>query len=139
MEKLAHKIQSAEKALVALNEVLDFGSNVVFRDAAIHRFEFTVEAVWKALKLYLQDQEGVMANSPKAVFREALVVGLINEEETKEFLGMIEARNSTDHTYNEVLALTIAKEIPKYYGLMMRLMEVIKKTYFVGVLPSIKD
>jgi hypothetical protein len=77
MEKLAHKTQSAEKALAALNEVLDFGSNAVFRDAAIQRFEFTVEAVWKALKLYLQDQEGVMANSPKAVFREALFIPIM--------------------------------------------------------------
>ncbi|MFZ3102785.1 MAG: hypothetical protein WA131_10155 [Desulfitobacteriaceae bacterium] len=49
MEKLAHKIQSAEKALATLNEVLDFGENAVFKDAAILRFEFTVEAVWKVL------------------------------------------------------------------------------------------
>lgn len=136
MEKLALKIQSAEKALKALQEVLDFGNNAVLRDAAIQRFEFTVEAVWKALKLYLQDQEGVMANSPKAVFREALVVGLINEEETIEFLGMIEARNSTVHTYNETLAMAIAKEIPKYYGLMLKLMVAIKETHSAGGLPS---
>lgn len=126
MEKLAHKIQSAEKALATLKEVLDFGTSAVIRDAAIQRFEFTVEASWKALKQYLQDQEGIVANSPKAAFREALVVGLINEEETREFLGMIEARNSTVHTYNEELALAIAKEIPKYYYLMMKLIAVMK-------------
>lgn len=123
MDKLTHKLQSARKALSALSEVLDFGENAVLRDAAIQRFEFTVEAVWKALKLYLLEHEGIVANSPKAVFREAFTVGLINEEETREFLGMVEARNNTVHTYNEKLALAIAKEIPGYYRLMKKLLD----------------
>lgn len=125
MEKLELKIQSAHKALLTLNEVLNFGENAVFRDAAIQRFEFTVEAVWKALKLYLQEKEGIIANSPKSVFREAFSIRLITAEETKEFLGMIEARNLTVHTYNEELALKIAKEIPRYYQLMLKLVEII--------------
>ena len=34
---------------------------------------------------------------------------------------MVEARNSTVHTYNEVLAIEIAKAIPGYYKLMAQL------------------
>lgn len=45
MEKLTLKIISAQNALKALSEVLDFGDNAVLRDAAIQRFEFAFEAV----------------------------------------------------------------------------------------------
>lgn len=121
MEKLILKLNSAQKALTALHEVLDFGDNAILRDAAIQRFEFTVEAVWKSLKLYLQEYEGIIVNSPKSVFREAFSVGLITQEETQEFLGMIEARNMTVHTYNEVLAIKIAGSIPSYHKLMNQL------------------
>lgn len=127
MEKLTLKILSAQNALKALSEVLDFGDNAVLRDAAIQRFEFTFEAVWKALKLFLEEHEGIISNSPKAVFRDAFVVRLLTERETKEFLGMVEARNSTVHTYNEVLAIEIAKAIPGYYKLMAHLVGELEK------------
>lgn len=107
--------------------MLDFGDNAVLRDAAIQRFEFTFEAVWKALKLFLEENEGIISNSPKAVFRDAFVVRLLTERETKEFLGMVEARNSTVYTYNEVLAIKIAKAIPGYYKLMAQLVGELEK------------
>ncbi|CAA7599612.1 nucleotidyltransferase substrate binding protein, HI0074 family [Acididesulfobacillus acetoxydans] len=127
MERLTLGILSAQKALKALSEVSDFGDNAVLRDAAIQRFEFTFEAVWKALKLFLDEHEGIIANSPKAVIREAFAVGLLTESATREFLGMVEARNSTVHTYNEALAVEIAKTIPGYSKLMAELLEELAK------------
>ena len=75
----------------------------------------------------MEEHEGIITNSPKAVFREAFVIRLLTERETREFLGMVEARNSTVHTYNEVLAMEIAKAIPGYYKLMAQLVGKLEK------------
>ncbi|MCC6143664.1 MAG: nucleotidyltransferase substrate binding protein [Candidatus Hydrogenedentes bacterium] len=76
----------------------------VIRDATIQRFEFTFEAVWKALKLYL-DHQGLQANSPREVFRQAFAEKLIEtEEEADEWIAMLEDRNLTSHVYREALA-----------------------------------
>ncbi|MEW5766292.1 MAG: nucleotidyltransferase substrate binding protein [bacterium] len=55
---------------------------MIVRDAAIQRFEYTFEAIWKFLKEYLKQEEGIMCNSPKSCFREAFSLGLLTEEET---------------------------------------------------------
>ena len=67
----------------ALSEVLDFGDNAVLRDAAIQRFEFTFEAVWKALKLFLEENEGIIANHQKRSFVRHLLLGFLQIEKQK--------------------------------------------------------
>ena len=51
MEKL--KIDGFGLALKSLENILNEKENVIVRDATIQRFEYTCEAMWKALKLYL--------------------------------------------------------------------------------------
>ncbi len=53
MEKL--KIDSFGRALTSLEEILKEKENTIVRDATIQRFEYTFEAMWKALKFYLLD------------------------------------------------------------------------------------
>lgn len=72
MEELRKKYQYARKAWDTLDEVLKEDFSSVVRDAAIQRFEYTFETTWKVLKVYLKEREGIIANSPKSVFREAL-------------------------------------------------------------------
>ena len=56
MERVRQKVYSARKALKTLQELLDKDSlSIVERDAAIQRFEYTFEAVWKAGKLFLRE------------------------------------------------------------------------------------
>lgn len=54
MDRYQQKLKSAEAALRTLFEVV--GSQdvpVIQRDAAIQRFEYSFEAVWKAARVYL--------------------------------------------------------------------------------------
>jgi len=54
----------------AFNEVMEIREpSSIERDAAIQRFEFTFEAVWKAVKSVLFEREGIDVGSPKAVIR----------------------------------------------------------------------
>ncbi|MBN4077466.1 nucleotidyltransferase substrate binding protein [Sulfobacillus acidophilus] len=121
MERLKQRIEIAKKALTALKEALDMEKTKIVQDATIQRFEFTMEAFWKMLKLYLKVHEGVELASPKSVMRAALKASILNDNETKQALNMVDDRNLTVHTYNEKLANQIYKNIPGYYELMTNL------------------
>jgi nucleotidyltransferase substrate binding protein (TIGR01987 family) len=108
-------MQTARKALGTLRELTD-KSNVsaVERDAAIQRFEYTVEAIWKTAQIFLSEMEGVTANSPKSAVRASWQVGLLDEKNAELALRMCDARNLTVHTYNEQLANSVYRQIREY-------------------------
>ncbi len=114
MEKLNLKYQDAVKALETLEKILKEPFSVIIRDATIQRFEYTFEALWKFIQEYLKEKEGLIANSPKAVFRELLSLGILTEDDTVNFLDMTDKRNDTVHTYKEIVAQIIFSKIPAY-------------------------
>jgi len=127
MEKLERRIEEAEKALQTLREILREPYSAIVRDAAIQRFEYTFEIFWKLMKEYLYNYEGIECNSPKSCFREALSVGLLNEEQTVTCLEMTDDRNLTSHTYVEEVAESIYEKIRDYYELMDTVFNLTKK------------
>lgn len=127
MEKLNLRFKDTRAALATLEEVLKEPFSKVVRDAAIQRFEYTFEALWKFLKDFLQTKEGVAAGSPKSCFREAFSVGLLNEEETAFFLDMTDNRNETSHAYKEEAAQAIFNALPKYKDLISELLQRMEK------------
>lgn len=88
------------------------------RDASIQRFEYTYEAIWKLLKLYLYDCHGIDAASPKFCFREVLKIGLITQEQTEQGLIMTDDRNLTSHTYIEKIASLVYSRLASHAALM---------------------
>src|SRR3989337_3793326 len=90
-----------ERAVGKFSDVLEQEKNEYIRDSAIQRFEFTFELAWKTLKAFLEEQ-GITVYSPRDSLRSAFQIGLIGE--TPAWLGMIELRNLTSHTYNEAIA-----------------------------------
>ncbi len=99
-----------------LAEVVALPENEIVRDAAIHRFEFTFEAVWKTLKLYLEHQ-GHECAGPRAALKKAFVENLIPDAATGElWLRMLEERNLATHTYNSGLAENIYQNIVRDYA-----------------------
>lgn len=119
MERLKQKVDNANRALKTLQELLGSQSlTIVERDAAIQRFEYTFEALWKAGKAFLREIEGFEIGSPKGVIRGFLQVGLFTEEQTALALAMVDDRNLTSHTYNEGLAEQIYDQLDNYAELM---------------------
>ncbi|NMA02562.1 MAG: DUF86 domain-containing protein [Clostridia bacterium] len=88
------------------------------RDAAIQRFEFTFETIWKTAKDWLYVREGLDIGSPKSVIRACREVGIFTDEEALLALEMVNDRNLTVHTYNEALAVEIYSRLTKYLPLM---------------------
>ncbi len=118
MERLAQRLEVAQRALTSLVALASEPYSTVVRDASIQRFEYTVEAVWKAAKAVLADRYGVDVASPKAVVRAAMENGLLTEEQARLALAMVDHRNLTSHTYNEALADEIFAALPAYRALM---------------------
>ena len=119
MERLMQRLQTARQALSTLEELSGIQEpSAVERDAAIQRFEYTVEASWKAARNYLRTVEGIDSNSPKGAIRSLRENGFLNDEETALAMEMIDDRNLTSHTYNKEVAEGIFARIPGYVELL---------------------
>lgn len=126
MEKLNLKYKDAKRAVETLQDIIKEPYSIVIRDAAIQRFEYTFEALWKFLREYLRVKEGIISNSPKGCFREIFALGFLTEDETVNCLEMTDRRNETSHTYKEEVAQIIYSKIKEYLGLMMSLLNKFK-------------
>jgi len=119
LERLRERLAVAQNALDRFEEVMAITNpNALERDAAIQRFEFTFEALWKAAKAFLVVREGIDTGSPKGVVRSCREVGLLDDVQAIMALTMADDRNLTVHTYNEPLAVEIYGRL-KGYSLLM--------------------
>lgn len=100
-DKLRNLLRLLEAALSRFEAALAQPVNEFVRDSSIQRFEFTFELFWKGLKAYAEES-GLEAYSPRDSLRTAFQLGLI--EEHSDWFQMLEDRNLTSHTYNEVTA-----------------------------------
>jgi nucleotidyltransferase substrate binding protein (TIGR01987 family) len=121
MEKLKERLDSCQRALSTLDEALNMPFSIIVRDGSIQRFEFSFEALWKLLKTYLEQHEGIVCNSPKSCFREAFRGGLLSTADTETCLAMTDDRNLTAHTYIEAVAKRIYRRLPAYLAVMQSL------------------
>jgi nucleotidyltransferase substrate binding protein (TIGR01987 family) len=118
VERLTERLEIAKRALSTLQELLGLDApSRVERDAAIQRFEYTCEAVWKAAQRYLQEVEGISIGSPKGSIRSSRDVGLLTDEQTTIGLEMVDDRNLAVHTYNEAIAEDIYSSLAAYANL----------------------
>jgi len=122
VERLNERLVQADRALRTLEVLLGEQpkADKVVRDAAIQRFEYSFEAVWKAAQRYLRIVEGMEEGSPKAVIRACVRTSILSEEDGRRALAMVDDRNLTSHTYNESLAEKIYQALPGYARLLRR-------------------
>ena len=123
MERLKLRYSDTIRAMETLKEIVDESFSVIVGDATIQRFEYTFEALWKFLKEYLKEREGVICNSPKSCFRELFLLEMITEEETVKFLEITDDRNMTFHTYKEEVSKILYEKMSNHYILMEKLMD----------------
>jgi nucleotidyltransferase substrate binding protein (TIGR01987 family) len=112
--------EAFDKAKGELKEVL------IYRDATIQRFEFTVELFWKTLKKFLS-YERLKANTPREVLKKSYMAQIIEDE--KEWLRMMDDRNLTSHTYQETVAREIFGRIEVYLPLLEKTYKELERRY----------
>jgi len=127
MEKIKALTRDTKRALDTFKEILNEPFSIIVRDAAIQRFEYSFEAIWKLLKEYLNKKEGIICNSPKSCFREAFNVQILDEDETIKALEMTDERNLTSHAYIEKVAQKIFEKLEIYFELTSKIFNHINK------------
>ncbi len=134
MEELKFRYQQLKKAYKRLNYMLGQykqafkevnvahtedteNEYMTYRDALITRFSFCYDLTWKFLKLVLKVHHSIEANSPRKVFNDCYAQGIINDNEVRALINMIDARNETAHVYDELRADMVGKKIGSYVDL----------------------
>ena len=116
-------VKQLEAALLTLDEVLLMEWSRVVRDAAIQRFEYCFELVWKLIKRRLR-LDGIEVNSPRQAIRLAFENGYI--EDADFWFELLEDRNLTTHTYNADIADKVfesAKRLPDASRALLQALE----------------
>jgi len=107
------RYENFKYALNRLTEALNFEEvNDIIIDGIIQRFEFTFELSWKLMKEFLE-YEGIEANSPRSVIREAFKIGLVDNGD--KWISMLTDRNKTSHIYDEEESRGIYVNIKESY------------------------
>ena len=119
-QKLKLKLKQFKKALMTLKDVLDQPKNKYIRDSAIKRFEYSFELFWKVLRIYFLTQKGEDYRSPKDAMRGLAVFNFLTPEQTEKALEMVDDRNLSVHTYDELEMERLYKGIFGYYELMKK-------------------
>lgn len=119
MEDLKAWLSRAERALASFQELSGLTNpSVLERDAAIKRFEYSFDIVWKTARFWLLQIGGVDQRTPKGVIRAARVANLLTDEQTVAALAMANDRNLTVHTYDEALARDVFARLDKHADLL---------------------
>ena len=122
MKKFLDKLDKLNSALESLEEMINFSNTTpvklekldeAIRDSIIKKFEYTFELAWKTIKAYLEEEGYEEISSPRRTLKLAFEIGLIIDEET--WSNMLEARNSTAHTYDEEKAIYYEDVIKNKY------------------------
>lgn len=124
MTKLESLHDDFNNALLRFEEVLKEPKTDIVRDSAIKRFEILFDLSWKTTKAFLEEHHNVSCVSPKTCFREAFRVGLIDYNEA--WIKLADDRNYTIHTYREMLAEKIYRDLPQALQSFKELAEVLK-------------
>jgi nucleotidyltransferase substrate binding protein (TIGR01987 family) len=95
--KLKDSLNNLENAVSNLERAITIPRDreLVF-EGTIHRFEVTIELMWKTLKRALE-HEGLQPKTPRETLKEAFRIGWIDQETV--WIDMLEHRNTTSHQY----------------------------------------
>ena len=117
---MTSRITSLQSEIQRFEEALSAPETDLTRDAAIQRFEFCFELAWKVIQEKSRT-EGLDCYSPKSCIKLAFKNQWVKDETS--WLAMLEDRNRTSHTYDEVLAADVYSRLPNYPPLFQSLLQ----------------
>ena len=124
-----------ENSVYRLKEVVEkYKENekdTIVRDSLIHRFEFTYSISLKLLRRYFMERaffvDDINSLSFNDMVRTATRLGLLKSD-LEMWTKYREMRNLTSHTYDEEVALKVAKIVPCFYEEALYLLKKFKDT-----------
>lgn len=86
------------------------------------KFEYTLEAGWKAMQAALREQEGIDEASPKKVIKAYYLAGNLTEDDYLSLIAAVDDRNKLSHLYDAVLFMAIISRLPHYAAVLTRVL-----------------
>ena len=129
--RLKYKTRQYEDAVINFADSLSidfkgFSGKVVdsIKSGRVQKFEFCTELLWKTLKIYLWEINGIDSRSPKSVIKDFYNLDCLSVEEYEKIMEMLDDRNRLSHIYNNeqfeeiynrvILTLPIFKNVLDY-------------------------
>lgn len=103
-------IKKLQRAFERLNESVKVAKDELDKDGVIQRFEFTVELLWKTLKIALEYNK-ILCSSPRDCVKKAFKYGLIDDDEI--VMDMLDDRNKSSE--DEKMSGEIFERIREVY------------------------
>ena len=126
IKELDFHMRTLEQALITLEEISEEAFSVIVRDATIQRFEYTFELAWRLFRKVAKI-EGIEVGSPRQAIRAVYDVGLLKDVDV--WFEMLDDRNRTSHTYNEITAEQVFESARNLPSRLRSVMDLIKKRY----------
>lgn len=106
--RLSYKLTQLQDALDNFEKSLAIDLNSLdeilvdsIKSGRIQKFEFCVELVWKTLKVYLWEINGIDSNSPKSVIKDFYSLDLLTVEDYEKLMEAVDDRNRISHIYSK--------------------------------------
>jgi len=107
-ERYKYKLAVLEKAIDGFNRSLQIDTSIftddvtdAIKNGRIQKFEYCSELIWKVIKLFLFEQHGIDARSPRETIKEFFLVGAVEETNYELLIDMLNDRNRLSHIYQE--------------------------------------
>lgn len=134
MEKFRRSLERFEKAYTKFAQIQkdSFFAEALSKEFQIEifskRFEYTFEAMWKAVKEFLR-LRGVECYSPRSCFEALFKEGVISEDLQEPLFEMILIRNALVHIYDEETAKEYYEKLKKgrFVKVFKKVLEALKK------------
>ena len=137
--RLDLRIQQYEDAVKNLGESLSIdlkglSDKIIdsIKSGRAQKFEVCVELLWKTLKSYLWEVNGIDSKSPKTVVKEAYNQGSFSVQNYEHIIGMLDDRNKLSHIYEKEQFEAIYLRIINAYPVLIKVLEFLKQ----GIKPS---
>ncbi len=116
------RFSNLERAFAKLQAAVDSSKGIPLNEleteGLIQRFEYTYELAWKTLQDVLQERGYTDVAGPGPVLEQALQDGLIDN--APGWRKLKKARELTSHTYHELTATVVFKEIVEQHFLLLQ-------------------
>ncbi len=106
--RLKYKLAQLQDALDNFEKSLSIDLNSLeealvdsIKSGRVQKFEFCVELVWKTLKVYLWEINGIDSNSPKSVIKDFYGLDMLSVKDYEKLMEAVDDRNRLSHIYSK--------------------------------------
>jgi hypothetical protein len=100
---------------IADEEILD-----TLKNGQLHKFEYTLELIWKTLKSFLKEEKGIVVQGSKDTFREIAPFIELSPDTVSDILKIIDDRNSLANEYEDFIMSNIYPKLKNHLDLLVK-------------------